>query len=72
MDCSPLGSSVHEIPQARILEGVAIPFSGGSSHIPDPGIEQWYPALQENSLLSNVDFLKKKKKKSENVGSKTP
>ena len=31
MDCSPPGSSVHEIFQARILEGVAIPFSGGSS-----------------------------------------
>ena len=31
MDCSPPGSSVHEIFQARILEQVAIPFSGGSS-----------------------------------------
>ena len=31
MDCSPLGSSVHEIFQARILEGVAISFSRGSS-----------------------------------------
>ena len=29
MDCSPLGSSVHGIPQARILEQVAIPFSRG-------------------------------------------
>ena len=27
MDCSPSGSSVHEILQARILEWVAIPFS---------------------------------------------
>ena len=27
MDCSPPGSSVHEILQARILEWVAIPFS---------------------------------------------
>ena len=27
MDCSPPGSSVHGIPQARILEWVAIPFS---------------------------------------------
>ena len=27
MDCNPPGSSVHEILQARILEGVAIPFS---------------------------------------------
>ena len=31
MDCSPPGSSVHEIFPARILEWVAIPFSSGSS-----------------------------------------
>ena len=31
MDCSPPGSSVHEILQARILKWVAIPFSRGSS-----------------------------------------
>ena len=31
MDCSPLGSSVHGISQARILEWAAIPFSRGSS-----------------------------------------
>ena len=31
MDCSPLGSSVHGILQARILERVAIPFPRGSS-----------------------------------------
>ena len=31
MDCSPPGSSVHGILQARILEWVAIPFSKGSS-----------------------------------------
>ena len=31
MDCSPQGSSVHEILQARILEWVAILFSRGSS-----------------------------------------
>ena len=31
MDCSPPGSSVHRILQARILEWVAIPFSRGSS-----------------------------------------
>ena len=30
-DCSPRGSSVHGILQARILEQVAIPFSRGSS-----------------------------------------
>ena len=31
VDCSPPGSSVHEILQARILEWVAISFSRGSS-----------------------------------------
>ena len=31
MDCSPLGSSVHRILQARILEWVAMPSSRGSS-----------------------------------------
>ena len=31
MECSPPGSSVHGILQARILEWVAIPFSRGSS-----------------------------------------
>ena len=31
MGCSPPGTSVHGILQARILEWVAIPFSGGSS-----------------------------------------
>ena len=31
MDCSLPGSSVHGILQARILEGVVIPFSKGSS-----------------------------------------
>ena len=30
MDCSPPGASVHGIPQARILECVAISFSRGS------------------------------------------
>ena len=31
LDCSPPGSSVHGILQARILEQVAISFSRGSS-----------------------------------------
>ena len=31
MDCSLLGSSLHGILQARVLEWVAIPFSRGSS-----------------------------------------
>ena len=32
MDCSPPGSSIHQIFQARILGWVAISFSSGSSH----------------------------------------
>ena len=35
MDCSPPGSSVHGILQARILEWVAISFSRGSSQLRD-------------------------------------
>ena len=35
LDCSPPGSSVHGICQARILEWVAIPFSKGSSQSRD-------------------------------------
>ena len=30
VDCSPLGFSIHEFLQAKILEWVAIPFSRGS------------------------------------------
>ena len=47
--CSPPGSSVHGILQARILEWVAIPFSRG---LPAPGIEPGSPTLQADSLLS--------------------
>ena len=42
MDCSPSGSSVHVISQARKLEWVTIPFPRGSS---DPGMEPQSPAL---------------------------
>ena len=47
MDCSPPGSSVHGISQARILERVAISFSERSS---DPGIKLESPGLAEDSL----------------------
>ena len=40
MDCSTPGASVHGIPQARILEWVAIPFSGD---LLDPGIKPGLP-----------------------------
>ena len=36
VDCSPLGSSVHETLQARILGWVAVSFSRGSSWSRDP------------------------------------
>ena len=40
-DCSPPGSSVHGLSQARILEWGAVSSSGG---LPDPGIEPKFPA----------------------------
>ena len=44
MDCSPPGSSVHEILQARTLEWAATSSSGD---LPDPGIEFPSPALEK-------------------------
>ena len=49
VDYSPLGSSVHGILQARILEWVAISFSRGSSW---PRIEPRSPTLQADTLTS--------------------
>ena len=46
-DCSLPGSSVRGIPQVRILEWVAVPFS---RDLPNPGVEQGSPALQVDSL----------------------
>ena len=51
MDYSPPGFSVHRILEAGILEWVAIPFSGD---LPDPGIEHRSPALQADSLPSEL------------------
>ena len=45
MDCGLPDSSVHGIPQARILEWAAIPFS-------NPGIESRFLTLQADSLSS--------------------
>ena len=42
MDCSPPGSSIHGILQARILEWVAFLSLGA---LPNPGIEPTSPAL---------------------------
>ena len=49
MDCSPSGSSVHGILQARILEWAAISFS---KYLADPGNKHRTPALQADSLPS--------------------
>ena len=50
MDCSALGSSVHGILQARILEWVAVPsFRGFPQDLPDLGIEPM-------SLTSNLHW----------------
>ena len=51
MDCSPPGSSVYGILQARILECVAIPFSRGSSQ---PRDQLRSPELQMDSLPSGA------------------
>ena len=65
LDCSPPGSSVHEILQASILEGVAISFSRGSSPTQgsDPGIKPRSLALQADSLPTEIQG-----KPSEDVG----
>jgi len=52
MDCSPPDSSIHGILQARILEWVAIPSSGRSWDLPNPGIEPGSSTLQADSLPS--------------------
>ena len=45
--CDPMDYSVHGILQARILDWVTFPFSGG---LPNPGIEPRSSALQADSL----------------------
>ena len=49
MDCSPPGSCVHGILQARILEWLPCPTPGD---LPNPGIKPRSPALQADSLPS--------------------
>ena len=51
MDYSLPGSSVHRILQSRILEWIAVPFSWD---LPDPGINPGSPALQTDSLPSEL------------------
>ena len=49
MNCSPPGSSAHEILQARILEWAAFPCP---EDLPDPGVEPGFSALQADSSPS--------------------
>ena len=51
MDCSPPGSSVHGISQARILEWVAI---SSSRDPPDPGMEPTSPTLQVVPCIAGI------------------
>ena len=51
MDCSPPGSTVYEIFQARILEWVAISFSRGSSQ---PRVRTRVSYTAANSLLTEL------------------
>ena len=56
MDCSPPGSAVHGILQARILEWVAMPFS---RDLPDLGIEPVFlmsPELAGGFLTSSATW----------------
>ena len=49
MDCSPPGSSVHGIFQARYWSGLPFPSPGD---LPNPGIEPGSPALEADTLTS--------------------
>ena len=50
MDCSPSGSFVHEISQARILAWVVISWVEDPGDLPNPGIEPPVSLWQVNSL----------------------
>ena len=50
-DCSPPGSSVHEILQEEHWSGLPCPPPGD---LPDPGTEPGSPALQADALPSEI------------------
>ena len=55
MDCSPPGSSVHGISQARILDQCAISFSRGSSGPTSPAWQvDSLPLSHQGSLISLI------------------
>ena len=51
MDCSPPGSSVYGILQARILEWIAMP---SSRDLPDPGIKPRSPELAGRLFTTSI------------------
>ena len=51
VDCSPPGSSIHGILQARYWSGLPFPSPGD---LPDPGIEPRSPSLQADALPSEL------------------
>jgi len=59
MDCSPTGSSIYGILQAKIVEWAAMPFSRGSSHSRDQthiffiGRKILYHLSHQGSLCQN-------------------
>ena len=63
MDYSPLGSVVHGILQARILEWVAVPFTKGSSPPRSPALQSLYMWATREADYQNDDVLLKRQKK---------
>ena len=51
MDCSPPGSSVHGFPRQEYWSGLPFPSPGD---LPNPGIEHMSPALQADSLWTEL------------------
>ena len=54
VDCSPPGSSIHRILQARILEWVAVPSSKGSSQPRDRATSLLSPALASGFFITSA------------------
>ena len=69
MGCSPPGSTVHGILQARILEWVAMSFSRGSSQCKDQTASLESPA-QAGGVFTTSTTWKAKKKKGKGIPSK--
>ena len=71
MNCSPLGSSVHGILQARILECVSISYSTGSSRLRDGTcvscIGRWILYHWATWDVHEIYYFTKKKKKKNSI-----